>query len=32
MTTRFTIPTIVNGRVYVGAKDEVDVYGLMGAR
>ena len=26
---RFTIPTVVNGRVYVGAKREVDVYGLL---
>jgi outer membrane protein assembly factor BamB len=25
---RFTIPTVVNGRVYVGAIKEVDVYGL----
>jgi len=26
---RFTIPTVVNGRVYIGAKSEVDVYGLL---
>lgn len=26
---RFNIPTIVNGHVYVGAKREVDVYGLL---
>ena len=26
---RFNIPTIVNGHVYVGAKKEVDVYGLL---
>jgi hypothetical protein len=26
---RFAIPTIANGRVYVGAKREVDVYGLL---
>jgi hypothetical protein len=26
---RFTIPTIVNGHVYVGTKSEVDVYGLL---
>jgi hypothetical protein len=26
---RFTIPAIVNGRVYVGAVKEVDVYGLL---
>ena len=29
-TLRFTIPTVVNGRVYVEAKGEVDVYGLLG--
>jgi len=28
-TLRFTIPTVVNGRVYVEAKGEVDVYGLL---
>ena len=27
-TLRFTIPTVVNGRVYVEAKGEIDVYGL----
>lgn len=26
---RFNIPTIANGHVYVGAKGEVDVYGLL---
>jgi hypothetical protein len=29
MALRFNIPTVVNGRVYVGAKGEVDVYGLL---
>ena len=28
-TLRFTIPTVMNGRVYVEAKGEVDVYGLV---
>jgi hypothetical protein len=28
-TLRFTIPTVMNGRVYVEAKGEVDVYGLL---
>ena len=29
LTTRFALPTIVDGRVYVAAKGEVDVYGLV---
>jgi hypothetical protein len=29
MALRFNIPSIVNGHVYVGAKGEVDVYGLL---
>ena len=29
LALRFNIPTIVNGHVYVGAKHEVDVYGLL---
>jgi hypothetical protein len=28
---RFNIPTIVNGHVYIGARREVDVYGLLPA-
>ena len=31
LALRFNIPTIMNGRVYVGAKREVDVYGLLPA-
>lgn len=30
LTLRFTVPTVVNGRVYVEAKHRVDVYGLLG--
>jgi hypothetical protein len=29
VTLHFNIPTIMNGHVYVGAKHEVDVYGLL---
>ena len=29
---RFNVPTIANGHVYVGAKGEVDVYGLLPAK
>jgi len=29
---RFNIPTVVNGKVYAGAKNQVDVYGLLPAR
>jgi len=31
LTLRFTIPTVVNGRVYVDAKHRIDVYGLLPA-
>ncbi len=26
---RFTVPTIANGKVYVGTGDEIDIYGLL---
>lgn len=32
LALRFNIPTIVNGHVYIGAKHEVDVYGLLPPR
>ena len=31
LTLRFNIPMVVNGHVYVGARREVDVYGLLPA-
>ena len=32
VTVRFVIPTVANGRVYIGAKSEVDVYGMLPKR
>ncbi|MBV8811722.1 MAG: hypothetical protein JO033_23890 [Acidobacteriaceae bacterium] len=29
ISVRFVIATVVNGRVYIGARNEVDVYGLL---
>jgi hypothetical protein len=29
LATRFVIPVVVNGRVYFGARGEVEVYGLL---
>ena len=29
ISVRFTIPSVVNGRVYVGTRSEVNVYGLL---
>jgi hypothetical protein len=29
LATRFVIPVVVNGRVYVGVRAEVEVYGLL---
>jgi hypothetical protein len=29
ISVRFTIPSVVNGKVYVGTRSEVDVYGLL---
>lgn len=29
ISTKFVVPTVVNGKVYVGAAREVDIYGLL---
>ena len=29
ISVRFSIPTVVNGRVYIGTRSELDVYGLL---
>jgi hypothetical protein len=31
LATRFSIPTVINGRVYIGTRNELDVYGLLPA-
>jgi hypothetical protein len=29
LATRFVIPLVVNGHVYFGAREEVEIYGLL---
>jgi hypothetical protein len=29
LATRFSIPTVIDGRVYIGTRSELDVYGLL---
>ena len=30
--TKFSVPTIINGKVYIGTQTELDIYGLLGAQ
>jgi hypothetical protein len=32
ISVQFSIPAVANGRVYVGTRSEVDVYGLLAAK